>query len=106
MLTGSVIGMGVLIGLAAAVSLTLRGVRRTEDECHEALLEPDAAGPLAGRPTLNVELPAPSSGRGFALTCPHCGCELPLEDLSLIGETVECPACELLFLVLEPERLK
>jgi len=52
--------------------------------------------------TYNVELPPPQPG-AFTLCCPRCGFQGPFDDLSLVGQSVDCPLCERNFVVLEPE---
>ena len=62
-----------------------------------------APGP-APSATFNVELNEPSSSTApFELACPHCRYMIALEDLSVVGQSLGCPLCEGVFMVLEPE---
>lgn len=66
-----------------------------------------AATPKPDRPVLyNVQIAEDPSSDSLSLSCPRCGFTGPMDDVTIIGETVDCPLCEQPFDVLEPEQLR
>ncbi len=55
-------------------------------------------------PSQRYQVPIPPPREpDLVVACPHCGFHGGLENLSWVGESVDCPVCEEPFVILEPE---